>query len=142
MASSNSKGITAIGLLGRFVLALVVVMGTYNPSGHSYYHWALSGLSAFDIYKAFVGICLIIGWTMFARETYLALGRFGIILAAAFFGTLLWMVVKWGLVSPDSPQAMTYLILVGLAAILTAGAAWGHVRMAFSGQRSTDDVEN
>lgn len=140
---ANRERVGLLGFLWRFGVALVVVLGAYNPSGYSYYHWVFNNLFAeFTIYQGFVGICLLIGWSLYLREAYLALGKVGLVLAVAFFGTLLWMVVKSGLVSPDSPKALAYLVLVGVAAVMAFGATWGHLRLAFSGQRTTDDVDN
>ena len=42
MAKNNDNvagGLTAVGMLLRFVFALVLVLLTYNPSGKSAYHW-------------------------------------------------------------------------------------------------------
>jgi hypothetical protein len=84
---------------------------------------------------------LLIGWAMFIRATLVSLGAFGIVLAAAFFGTLLWLVVDWGLVPADTVEAVTYLILVAGSAVMATGMTWSHIRRRISGQIDVDETD-
>ena len=52
--------LTWSGVLWRFLFAVVVVMGTYNPSGHSYFQWGIMHMRPFDPVKVVVGILLLI----------------------------------------------------------------------------------
>ena len=61
-------------------------------------------------------------------------------LATLFFGTLLWVVVDMGLISPNNIRVISYLILTLLALVLSTGLSWSHVRRRLSGQMDTDDV--
>ncbi len=136
------KNITATGVLLRFLFALVLVLGTYNPEGYSYFDWALRDISAFTILKAFVGVVLLIGWAMYVRATIQSLGTVGLILAIAFFVTLLWLIVDIGIVPADSVRAITWLVLVAMCGVLTAGMTWSHIRRRVSGQFDVDEVDN
>jgi len=40
-------------------------------------------------------------------------------MAAAFFGTLIWMGIDYGVVAKDSPRTITYVSIVAVAAFLT-----------------------
>jgi len=62
------------------------------------------------------------------------------VLATLFFGTLLWVVVDMGLISPNNIRVISYLILTLLALVLSTGLSWSHVRRRLSGQMDTDDV--
>ncbi len=135
------KEINWLGVGVRFLLALVLVFATYNPSGYSYFDWGIKNIADFSILKLFVGVVLLIGWTMFIRATLVSLGAFGITLAAAFFGTLLWLVVDWGLIPAGSVKAVTYLILVAASAVLATGMTWSHVRRRLSGQLDVDETD-
>jgi hypothetical protein len=63
----------------RLVIALTLVLLTYNPSGYSYVHWVRGALSAGSAGPEhyFVGVVLIIGWVVFLRATFLSLGGVG-----------------------------------------------------------------
>ena len=135
------KEISWIGIGARFLAALVLVFATYNPSGYSYFDWAIKNLPDYSVLKLFVGVVLLIGWVMFIRATLRSLGPVGVILAVAFFGTLLWLVVDWGLVPADSVKAVTYLILIAASAVMATGMTWSHIRRRISGQVDVDDIE-
>jgi hypothetical protein len=135
-------GITWGGILIRFLVAIVLVFATYNPDRYSYYHWVRDNLQEALPLKLFAGVVLLIGWTMFIRATLRSLGAFGLFLAAAFFGTLIWLVVDYGLVPADSARAITYIALLVLCGVLATGMSWSHIRRRLSGQMDTDDVED
>ena len=137
-----SQSITSGGVGLRFLFAALLVFGSYNPEGYSYYDWAIAQLPVFDVLKGFVGMVLLIGWTIYLRATLRSLGTFGLVLAAGFFGTLLWLIVDWGLVPADSVRAITYLVLVACCGVLTAGISWSHIRRRVSGQSDMDDVDD
>jgi hypothetical protein len=135
------KEINWVGVGARFLLAMVLVFATYNPSGYSYFHWGIKHISDFSVLKLFAGVVLLIGWAMFIRATLVSLGAFGIVLAAAFFGTLLWLVVDWGLVPADTVEAVTYLILIAASAVMATGMTWSHIRRRISGQIDVDETD-
>lgn len=135
------KGLTWSGFLLRFLAAFVLVFATYNPTEISYFHWVRNNLSAPSPWMALAGIVLLIGWTIYLRATARSLGAFGLFLAAAFFGAILWLVIDWGLVHVDSVKAVTYIVLVIMCGILAVGISWSHIRRRLSGQVDVDDVE-
>lgn len=129
------------GIAARFAGALVLVLATYNPEGRSYFHWVYPALPEFDAVKAFVGVVLLIGWTVFLRAATRSLGLTGFLLASAFFGTLIWMGIDFGVIAKDSPRMITYISMIAVAGILTAGMIWSQVRREISGQVDVDDVD-
>lgn len=135
------KPIGAQGILVRFLFALVLVFCTYNPTEYSYYHWVVPHLPDYSVLKIFLGVVLVIGWTIFIRATLRSLGAVGLTLAFAFFGTLLWLIVDVGLVPADSVTALTYIVLVMLSGVLAVGMSWSHIRRRMSGQADMDDVD-
>lgn len=136
------NGLSPGGVAARFVGALVLIFATFNPEGHSYYHWVYPALPDFDAVKAFVGVVLLIGWTVFLRAATRSLGVFGFGLAIAFFGTLIWMAIDFGLLAQDNPRAITYVSLVAMGGVLTVGMVWSQVRRELSGQIDVDDVDD
>jgi len=136
-----SKEINWVGVGIRFLLALVLVFATYNPDGYSYFHWAIKDFMNFSVLKAFVGVVLLIGWVVYLRATFRSLGPIGVTLAVAFFGTLLWLVVDWGLIPASSIRTVTYLILIAASAVLATGMTWSHIRRRISGQMDVDEID-
>ncbi len=135
------KGLTWAGFFMRLIAALVLVFSSYNPSGWSYFHWVTENPPNLDPMMALAGIVLIIGWAIFLRATGRSLGAFGLILATAFFGTLLWLLIDWNIVPADSIDAITYIVLVILSGILAIGMSWSHVRRRLTGQVDVDEIE-
>jgi len=91
---------------------------------------------------AFASIVLIIGWVVYIRATISSLGLIGLILALAFFGTLLWMVIDWKIVPADNIQTITYIILTLLSMVLAIGMSWSHIRRRMSGQVDVNGTED
>jgi len=134
------RGITASGFLLRLGAAMVLVFSTYNPSGHSFFHW-VTHLSEFTPWVALAGVLLLIGWTIYLRATARSLGLFGLLLAAAFFGILVWLLVYLGLLRTDSVKAMGWITEFMLCGILAIGISWSHIRRRMTGQVDVDEVE-
>ena len=132
----------------RFVIAIILVFATYNPHGYSYFDWLEEYFNpAKDANTplallVFAGIVLLIIWTMFIRATLRSLGMFGLILAFAFFGTLLWVAISYELVSVSNFTLIIDLVLVIFSGVLATGMSWSHIRRRISGQYDVDDVDN
>ncbi len=127
--------------LVRFVFALVVVFATYNPEGYSYFHWIKDVFPSVTVYMAFAGVVLLIGWVMLIRATLGSLGMFGIILAVAFFGLLIWLIIDVLGLSTNSTRVISYIVEIMLVGVLSAGVSWSHIRRRVSGQVDTDELE-
>lgn len=122
-----------MAFLARFAVALVVVFASYNPEGVSYYHWVREGGGAMPL-KAFTGMVLLIAWIFLLKSTQSSLGSLGVVLAAAFFGTLLWVILSFAQVSPQGTRTLTYLVGIGVAGVLSVGLIWSRFRQKVTGQ--------
>ncbi|TDX97771.1 DUF6524 family protein [Thiohalophilus thiocyanatoxydans] len=136
------KEITWVGVILRFLGALVLVMSTYNPEGYSFVHWASNVEQGPLALKIFVGLGLVIGWTIFIRATLGSLGGFGMLLVVALFASLLWLLIEWGVIPSGSVDAISYMTLFVISALLAVGMTWSHIRRRLSGQFDIDDVED
>ena len=134
-----SQTFTFQGFLIRLFVALVLVFATYNPEGYSYYHWTLAKLPEFSVLKGFIGVVLLIGWAIYLRATLQSLGAIGTLLAIAFFGTLLWLATDQGLFPTDSVRAVSYIVLLVISGVMSAGVSWSHIRRRITGQLDVDD---
>lgn len=134
------------GFFLRFLGALAVVFLTYNPTGYSYVGWIMPGGDfnslEFGPVQALAGVVLLIGWVIFLRATQRSLGNLGLILAIALVATLVWLLLDYGLVKADSASAITWIVLVCVAAVMAIGMSWSHVRRVMSGQVDVDDVDD
>lgn len=139
---AKTSSFTWGGFLIRLITALILVFATYNPEGYSYYHWAMIDFSQFTILKGFVGVVLLIGWTILLRATFKSLGPFGIILALAFFGLLIWLIVDLLAISTDNLRVISYIVELVIAGIMSAGVSWSHIRRRITGQLDTGDVSD
>jgi hypothetical protein len=129
------------GFFLRFLAAAVLLFATYNPEGLSYFHWMAKDGWAVTPLKAFVGVCLLVGWVFLLRSTVHSLGALGTLLAAAFFGTLIWVIVSWLHLEPQTSKGLTYLVLIGIAAVLSTGSVFSIVRRRLTGQVDVDEQD-
>lgn len=138
---SGQKEFGTLGLFARFIAALLLVVSTYNPSGYSFFHWVRNAPSGSGLGPEHfvVGIVLIIGWAILLIATQRSLGTFGLALGAALLGGIVWLFVDLGWVSLSSVSAVTWIILVCLAVLLSVGLSWSHIWRRLTGQLEVDD---
>lgn len=128
------QGISWSGVIVRIVLALVLVLATYNPSGHSFYHWLTEPPAGITAVKALLGVLLLIGWAVTLRTVFVALGWLGVILGAAFLAALAWVFVEQKWIDLDSPTSFAWLALLILGTVLGLGLSWSLIRARLTGQ--------
>jgi Family of unknown function (DUF6524) len=63
-----SGRISWLGVFIRLVGALAVVLLTYNPTGYSFYHWAMRDSASITAVKAFAGALLLVGSSVSVRH--------------------------------------------------------------------------
>ena len=132
---------TAQKFFGRFAVALVLVFVTYNPSGVSYMHWITQEETASVPLLVLVGLALLICFIIFVRATLRSIGPVGIVLVLAFLGTLVWLLVDFGIIDLAQGNVLTVIAEIILATIMAVGMSWSHIRRRMSGQVDTDDVD-
>lgn len=125
-------------MLVRLVGALGVVLLTYNPTGYSFYHWALRDLANITALKAFAGALLLAGWVICIRAAFISLGRIGLVLSALVLGTLVWVLTDYGVLDPDRPSLLSWISLIALGIILGIGLCWSLLRARVTGQVEVD----
>jgi hypothetical protein len=126
----------------RWAIALALVMVTFNPTAYSYVGWLLADRPGDNLpLKALVGVVLLILYVIFLRSTWRSIGPLGLLLAALFFGTLLWVLIDYGWLDPTRATLMTWIALLVAATILAIGMSWSHIRRQMSGQADVDDVD-
>jgi hypothetical protein len=127
------QGISWSGVLMRVVFAVALVLLTYNPSGHSFYHWAVAPPPGITALKAFLGILLLIGWVICLRTAFVALGWLGVTLGVALLGTMAWLLVDRKMVD-TTPSMLLWIALVSVGVVLGIGLSWSLIRARTTGQ--------
>jgi hypothetical protein len=128
------QGISWSGVLVRIVLAIALVLATYNPSGYSFYHWLTAPPAGGIAVKALSGVFLLIGWVVCLRTAFVALGWLGVFLGAALLATLVWVFVDMRWIEIEQPSAIAWLALLILGSVLGLGLSWSLVRARLTGQ--------
>jgi len=138
------KSFGAVDFLFRLIAALILVFATYNPSGYSYFHWikAVIGADGTGAIHYFVGVLLLVGWTIYLVATLRSLGTLGSILSLALVGTGIWVLADIGIIHADSANTIAWLSLIALAILLAIGLSWAHIWRRLSGQLEVDDSED
>jgi hypothetical protein len=141
------SSVGAAGLLLRVIGALVLVYATFNPTGRSYFHWALGPLigvgapsGGSTALKFLVGIVLLIGWVVVLQATRRSIGLTGAFLALALCGGLIWLLVEQHVVSPTGSAAIAHIALIAVGLVLGVGMSWSLLSRRLTGQVDTDQV--
>jgi hypothetical protein len=126
-------GISFSGVLTRIVLSVLLVFVTFNPSGTSLVHWLATPPVAITPGKAVAALFLGIGWILCLRTAFIALGKWGLLLGAGFFATLVWLLVDRNWLGVDG-SAIVWVgeLVVGL--LLGVGLSWSLLRAKATGQ--------
>ena len=136
---SSGNQMTPKGFALRFAAAVVLVFGTYNPTGVSYVGW-LAEMTADHIpLKILVGLLVIVGWVIFLRATARSIGFFGVLLALAIFGVGLWLLIDLHVIATDSTTTITYAVLVIVSLVLTIGMTGSFLWRRLTGQYQVSD---
>lgn len=144
----QGEGVSGKGVLGRFLASLVLVYGTFNPEGYSFFHWAIAPLVHGDTataaqsvpVKVLVALLLIGLWAFFIQTARRSIGWKGAILVLGIIGALVWALIDWQVLNPNSSRAIGHVVLVALAVVLALGMSWSHLSRKLSGQVDTDDI--
>ena len=132
------RQISWFGVLVRLVAALALVLLTYNPTGHSFYHWAMRDFANLTALKAFSGALLLVGWVICIRAALTSLGPLGLVLSALVLGTLVWVLTDYGILNPDRPSLLSWISLIIIGIILGIGLSWSLLRTRVTGQVEVD----
>jgi hypothetical protein len=62
-------------------------------------------------------------------------------LGLAFFAAVIWLISSWGWLNSPSHAALTWIVLIFIACILTLGLCWALIRVRVSGQAVVEEVD-
>lgn len=128
------------GFLLRWLFAFALVLGTFNPTGYSLYHWIWPFNDEQMPLKILVGIVVLGCYLFYVSATIKSLGLLGIIIVFAFCGTLVWLFVDQGWLDLSNSGILAWIMIFMLSVILGLGISWSHIKKRITGQFDTDDV--
>ena len=128
--------LTASGFLFRWMGALVLVLGTYNPTPYNFISWVTDDASRGDQLplKLLIAAVLIIGYVIYFRATFESIGFIGIGLAMLFFAGIIWLLLDYGILNVNEYSTIAWIALFVLATIMAIGISWSFIRRMLSGQ--------
>ena len=130
---------TVSDFIVRLQLSCVLVFGTYNPSGRSYFHWVADGDTDMLILKVFVGMALIAAYWLILVVSWLALDAVGLtllVLAVLAFGGTLWELDLF----PTDSWSVQAVLLGGLAIVFAIGLSFSGIRYRLSRQVQSSSI--
>ncbi len=141
MAKKDRDEFDMGSVLMRLAFSLALVFLTFNPTGHSYFHWLQANLSPIQPLVVIAGLLLLGGWLFFIRATFSSMGTVGVVLLLALFAAIVWWMVSRGWLSTADKSTMAWVVLSCLGLLLGIGMSWAHIRARLSGQTSVDRVD-
>ncbi len=137
--TQKSFGVAAF--FWRWLIAIILVLTSYNPSGFSFIHWLLASFGEQNLgaLHFLVGVILLAGWTAYLVATGKSLGTMGTVIGAALILGGIWLLADLGVVDTDSTSALVWSGLFALATLLAIGMSWSHIWRRLSGQLEVDD---
>ncbi len=128
-----------VNFLLRWLFTMLLVFSTYNPSGRSFYHWAIGG-DAPGALAASLGIAMLAGYIFLIRSMLRSMKSGGVALVAVFLLLFNIMLVDLGLVTVSGGWVVTVMTQVSVATLLTIGLSFSAIRARLAGQIDSDDV--
>jgi Family of unknown function (DUF6524) len=130
-----------MAILIRWLGAFVLLALTYNPTPWNYVDWARANFAAQMPLTLLAGLVLALGYLIYVTATLRSMGLLGVLLIAALFGLLLWLLIDWGILGLGNSAVDTWLAILALSLILGVGLSWSILWQRMSGQASVDEVE-
>ncbi len=128
-----------MGLFLRWLGAFLLLAATFNPTEWNYVKWAAANGTSQVPLTLFLGLLLLVGFLIYLLATLRSIGGFGMLLVAAVFGSGLWVLYSWGLLSLENSTLNTWLGLIALSLVLGTGLSWSLLKRRLSGQATVDD---
>lgn len=121
-------------ILVRMLAVALLVSGTYNPSGYSYYHWAFHGVADHWASKTVVGQLIVVGFVFCAQATIRSLGLLLSIPLLLVIATGVWLLSNWRIVDLSNGLQLTLILELVIVLLLGTGVSFSLIRYRLSGQ--------
>ena len=123
-----------IGIVVRMLAVLVLVAGSYNPSGYSYYHWAFQGSADYWALKILIGLLIIFGYVFCVAATVRSLRLLLGVPLLLVLASALWLLSNEGWLDLSDWLERTLALEAALVIVLGTGVSFSLIRYRLSGQ--------
>jgi Family of unknown function (DUF6524) len=130
-----------MGILLRWLGAFVLLAITYNPTPWNFVTWAQANFTTNLPITLLLGLILALGYLLYVGATLRSIGVLGIVLLAALFALVLWVLYDWGMLSLGNSALNTWISILVLSVILGVGLSASIIWQRMSGQATVDDIE-
>ena len=130
-----------MGFLVRWVVAFALLAATWNPTPWNYITWARANAQAELPMAVLLFLLLMIGYIIYLRATLRSIGPLGMVLVAAVFAALIWVLIDWGMLQAGNSLINQWLGILVASLVLGIGLSWSIFRRRISGQADVDDVD-
>lgn len=131
-----------MGIFLRWLGAFGLLCATFNPTEWNYVRWAQTNFDTELPLILFLGLMLGVGHMIYISATLRSIGVFGILLVAAIFGSLMWVLIDFGVLGLDNPGLNLWLGILALSLMLGVGLSWSILRHRLSGQATVDEIDD
>ena len=114
-----------------WVSCVSLVLLTYNPFSHSFYHWVMGGSEELFL-KLVIGLGLLFAYVFLIWVILGSVGLLGVVIGCALWGLLAHELI--GLMAVEAPPLRRLVVLVCLATLLAVGLSWPHFKYRLHGQ--------
>ena len=125
----------------RWLAAFVLLSATFNPTEWNYVRWSRAAFDGQMPLVILAGLLLLTGYVIYLRATLRSIGAFGMLLVAAIFAALIWVLYDFGILNIDNRTLNVWLGVLVLSLVLGVGLSWSIIRRRLTGQLDVDDVE-
>jgi hypothetical protein len=128
-------------ILALFVYSALLVLGTYNPSGVSVWHWLSQATDWGRMWPVYVVVGLVLAglWLLFLTSIHKSMSIGGISLIVLIVALLCYLPVHFDTVNVTQ-SSIAWLVLCGLIVVVGFGGSFARIRFYLFGQRSVDAV--
>ncbi|RUS63278.1 hypothetical protein EGN72_05310 [Pseudorhodobacter sp. E13] len=130
-----------MGILLRWFGAFALLSASYNPTNWNFYRWAEVNYSAQLPLTVLLGLILAVCYIIYIGATLRSLGAFGMVLVAAVFAALIWVLVDWQILTTGNSALNIWLGILALSLVLGIGLSWSILWQRLSGQATVDEVD-
>lgn len=130
-----------MGIFLRWVGAFVLLAATFNPTEWNYVRWATLHFEDQLPLTVFLGLVLAIGYIVYLNATLNSIGVFGMLLVAAVFAALVWVLFDWGVLTLANTDVNLWLGILALSLVMGVGLSWSLVQKRLTGQVDVDDLD-
>jgi hypothetical protein len=130
-----------MGILVRWFGAFALLTASYNPTPWNFFRWAEANYQAQLPLTVLLGLLLAVAFLIYLAATLRSLGPLGMMLVAAVFGAVIWVLVDWGILSTQNSALNIWLGILALSLVLGIGLSWSILWQRLSGQATVDEVD-